>query len=126
MIDDPERADAIVELLLTAGRWPAANDGAGVQPLLVERLAGTGPGMAGPLKTRSELTSQVIDSIVADHPYDIPEVVAVAVGRAAGGYLEWIDAVTAEARATRGDGPPDEHERGHTRADSRRHLGSAR
>ena len=98
-IDDPERADAIVE------------------SLLVRRLVACGQRL-GPvssrywwagsleqadewlvlLKTRSELASQVIDAVVAHHPYETPEVVAVAVEGGAPGYLEWIDAVTADGR----------------------------
>jgi periplasmic divalent cation tolerance protein len=47
------------------------------------------------LKTRSELAATVIDAIVAQHPYDTPEVVVLPIVDGARGYLEWIDEVTA-------------------------------
>jgi periplasmic divalent cation tolerance protein len=47
------------------------------------------------LKTRTELSARVIDAIVAQHPYDTPEVVVLPIVDGARGYLEWIDEVTA-------------------------------
>jgi periplasmic divalent cation tolerance protein len=49
------------------------------------------------LKTRTDLVSRVIDEIVRTHPYETPEVVAVAITDGARPYLEWIDEVTAVA-----------------------------
>jgi periplasmic divalent cation tolerance protein len=95
-IDDPERADAIVESLL-ARRLVACGQRMG--PVSSRYWWNGSLEQAREwlvlLKTRSELTSRVIDAIVADHPYETPEVVALAVGQGARGYLEWIDAVTA-------------------------------
>jgi periplasmic divalent cation tolerance protein len=97
VIDDPERADAIVELLLTR-RLVACGQRLG--PVSSRYWWNGSLEQAAEwlvlLKTRSELTAQVIEAIVADHPYEVPEVVAVDIDRAAGGYLEWIDAVTAD------------------------------
>ncbi len=47
------------------------------------------------LKTRTELSARVIDAIVAQHPYDTPEVVVLPIVDGARRYLEWIDDVTA-------------------------------
>ncbi len=97
-IDDPDRADGIIE------------------QLLVERLAACGQRI-GPVvsrywwegaleraeewlvlvKTRGDLATAVIDAVVAAHPYDIPEVVVLAVTAGSPGYLRWIDGVTAVA-----------------------------
>lgn len=49
------------------------------------------------LKTRADLASRVIDEIVRAHPYQTPEVVAVAITDGARPYLEWIDQVTGVA-----------------------------
>ncbi len=96
-IDDPARADAIVE------------------SLHVRRLVACGQ-RTGPvssrywwrdsiedaeewlvwLKTRSELTARVIEAVVADHPYETPEVVATAITEGTPGYLAWIDDVTTD------------------------------
>lgn len=94
-IDDAGRADAIIEALL------------------VEHLVACGQRL-GPmvsrywwqgslertdewlvlLKTRVELSEQVIDAVVERHPYETPEVIVFEIARGAGGYLEWIEEVT--------------------------------
>jgi periplasmic divalent cation tolerance protein len=57
------------------------------------------------LKTRSELTHRVIDTIVERHPYETPEVLAVPIVAGHADYLDWIDDVTVEAGdATAGAG----------------------
>ena len=98
-IDDPERADAIVESLL--GRRLVAC-GQRLGPMRSRYWWAGSLEQADEwlvlLKTRSELVAEVIDTVVADHPYETPEVVAVAIDGGAPGYLGWIDAVTAEGR----------------------------
>lgn len=95
-IDDPERADAIVESLL-ARRLVACGQRLG--PVTSRYWWNGSLEQAAEwlvlLKTRSELTSRVIESIVADHPYEVPEVVAVDIDQGSAGYLDWIVAVTA-------------------------------
>jgi periplasmic divalent cation tolerance protein len=55
------------------------------------------------LKTRSELSDRVIDTIVERHPYETPEVVAVPIVAGHADYLDWIDDVTGDAGdATKG------------------------
>lgn len=51
------------------------------------------------MKTRADLFDSLRSAIVAAHPYDVPEVVAVRVAAAHAPYLAWIDSVT-----TRTDG----------------------
>jgi periplasmic divalent cation tolerance protein len=46
------------------------------------------------LKTRAELSGRVVAAVVAQHPYETPEVVVVAIPGGAPGYLAWIDDVT--------------------------------
>jgi periplasmic divalent cation tolerance protein len=46
------------------------------------------------LKTRAELSRRVVDAVVAQHPYETPEVVVVPIPDGAPGYLAWIDDVT--------------------------------
>jgi periplasmic divalent cation tolerance protein len=97
-IDDPDRADDIIERLL------------------VERLAACGQ-RVGPVvsrywwkgaleraeewlvlvKTRGDLASAVTEAVVAAHPYDTPEVLVLAISAGSPGYLLWIDGVTAGA-----------------------------
>jgi periplasmic divalent cation tolerance protein len=50
-------------------------------------------------KTRSELADRVIETIVAHHPYETPEVVALPVVSGLTQYLDWIDTVTIEPGA---------------------------
>lgn len=94
-IDDPGRADHIVDVLLSE-RLVACGQRIGP---VVSRYWWQGARHEAEewlvlLKTRTELTSRVIDAVVARHPYETPEVVAVAVVDGAAGYLGWIDEVT--------------------------------
>ena len=43
------------------------------------------------IKTRAELFGKIRDAVVRLHPYELPEVVAVALDDGLRGYLEWID-----------------------------------
>jgi periplasmic divalent cation tolerance protein len=49
------------------------------------------------IKTRAELYRQVEAVILARHPYELPEIVAVPITHALPGYLEWIVAETVGA-----------------------------
>ena len=94
-VDDPDRADTIVGSLL-AERVIAC--GQRIGPVLSRywwsgRIERSDEWLVL-VKTRSELVSRVIDMIVERHPYDTPEVIAVPIVAAHGGYLDWIDHVT--------------------------------
>jgi periplasmic divalent cation tolerance protein len=47
------------------------------------------------IKTRAELYPKVQAAILASHPYELPEIVAVPISHALPGYLDWIAAETA-------------------------------
>jgi periplasmic divalent cation tolerance protein len=42
------------------------------------------------MKTTSERFAALRDAIVARHPYDVPEIVAVPIAAGLPGYLDWI------------------------------------
>jgi periplasmic divalent cation tolerance protein len=46
------------------------------------------------IKTRAALFSELEAAIVENHPYELPEIVAVAVVRGLPGYLDWVAAET--------------------------------
>ena len=46
------------------------------------------------LETRSELAEPVIEAVVAGHPYEVPQVVAIEISHGTPAYLLWIDEVT--------------------------------
>lgn len=41
-------------------------------------------------KTRRELFEQVRDAIAAVHPYEEPEIIAIEIDQASGGYRQWL------------------------------------
>ena len=47
------------------------------------------------IKTRAPLYPQVEAAIVAAHPYELPEIIAVPIVHGLPRYLDWIDAETA-------------------------------
>jgi periplasmic divalent cation tolerance protein len=47
------------------------------------------------IKTRAELYPRVQAAILASHPYELPEIVAVPISDALPGYLDWIAVETA-------------------------------
>ncbi len=96
----PERdaAEALARQLLNAGLAACVHVGAPVQSLYhwrgqIETAAET------PLaiKTRAELYPKVQATILASHPYELPEIVAVPISDALPAYLDWIAAETTAA-----------------------------
>ncbi|AKF06522.1 divalent-cation tolerance protein CutA [Sandaracinus amylolyticus] len=47
------------------------------------------------IKTRASLFERVRDHVLANHPYETPEIVALPVTRGSDGYLAWIASETA-------------------------------
>ena len=43
------------------------------------------------IKSRADHFDALHDAIVTGHPYELPEIIAVAVDSGSAGYLEWID-----------------------------------
>jgi periplasmic divalent cation tolerance protein len=95
-IDDPDRADEIVGSLL-AQRLVACGQRTG--PVVSRYWWKDSLERAEEwlilLKTRAELTDRVTEAIVEAHPYETPEVIAVAITQGSPGYLDWIGEVTA-------------------------------
>jgi periplasmic divalent cation tolerance protein len=94
-LDDPDRADAIVDHLLDAHlvacgqrtgpvvsdyRWHGARQRASEWLVL--------------LKTRASLAGLVVDTVVGLHPYDTPEVVVLPITAGGDAYLRWVAAET--------------------------------
>ncbi len=97
-IDDPATADAIVGSLL-ARRLVACSQRLGP---MVSRYWWEGSIEQAEewlvlLKTRSDLSSRVVDEVLDRHPYQTPEVVALPIVHGGVGYLDWIDQATAGA-----------------------------
>ena len=46
------------------------------------------------MKTRAELFDKLRERVVALHPYDVPEVIAIDIKAGHGPYLKWIEEVT--------------------------------
>ena len=99
-IDDPERAEAIVDALL-ADHLIACGQRTGP---IRSRYWWEGRREQADewlvfLKTRGELATAVVAQVTARHPYETPEVVVLELVGGAPEYLEWIDEVTAPAAA---------------------------
>jgi len=96
-IDDKARADMIVESLLTR-RLVACGQRTGP---MISRYRWKGSLEQSEewlvlLKTRAALAERVIEEIVEGHPYETPEVIAMAITHGSAGYLRWIAESTAE------------------------------
>ena len=46
------------------------------------------------VKTRSDLFDSLSAAVAKEHPYDVPEIIAMPVVAGAASYLHWIDEVT--------------------------------
>jgi periplasmic divalent cation tolerance protein len=49
------------------------------------------------MKSRHALVPDVIKTVKATHPYDVPEVIALPVTQGHEAYLEWVKSSTGEA-----------------------------
>lgn len=46
------------------------------------------------IKTRTELFERLAESIIKNHPYDLPEIIALPIVQGSVKYLKWIDKET--------------------------------
>ena len=92
---DREAAEALARTLL-AGRLAACvNVGASVESMYHWRgQIETADDIPLAIKSRAELYPKVQAAILASHPYELPEIVAVPISDALPGYLDWIAAET--------------------------------
>lgn len=96
----PERAaaEALAQELLAARLAACVHVGAPVRSLYHWRgQIETADETPLTIKTRTELYAKVQAAILASHPYELPEIVAVPISDALPGYLDWIAAETAGA-----------------------------
>ena len=49
------------------------------------------------IKSRCDLYAALEQSILAVHPYDVPEILAIPVTAGSKGYLEWLDSETSQS-----------------------------
>jgi periplasmic divalent cation tolerance protein len=94
----PERAmaEALARELLAARLAACIHVGAPVRSLYHWRgQIETADETPLAIKTRAALYPKVQAAILASHPYELPEIVAVPISNALPGYLDWIAAETA-------------------------------
>jgi periplasmic divalent cation tolerance protein len=106
-IDDPERADAIVDALL-ADRLIACGQRTGPihSSYWWQGEREEADEWLVLMKTRADLAPTVVAAVVERHPYETPEVVTLELVGGAAEYLEWIDEVTAPAGGRQGRQTP--------------------
>ncbi|HTQ00018.1 MAG TPA: divalent-cation tolerance protein CutA [Casimicrobiaceae bacterium] len=95
-LPDHDTALALARALVTGRLAACVNVGAPVESMYHWRgQIETAREVPVAIKTRRELYPQVEAAIVAIHPYELPEVVAVPVTHGLHRYLDWIAAETA-------------------------------
>jgi periplasmic divalent cation tolerance protein len=98
-LPDPEAAEALARELLAARLAACVHVGAPMRSLYHWRgQIETADETLLAIKTRAELYPRVQAAILARHPYELPEIVAVPISDALPGYLDWIAAETAGTR----------------------------
>ena len=97
-LPDHETALALARTLVTGRLAACVNIGAPVESMYHWRgQIETAREVPVSVKTRGELYPQVEAAIVAAHPYELPEVVAVPVSHGLDRYLHWIAEETGAA-----------------------------
>ena len=95
-LPDRESAVALARTLVTGRLAACVNVGAPVESMYHWRgQIETASEVPVAVKTRRELYAAVEAAILAAHPYELPEVVAVPVSHGLGRYLDWIAEETA-------------------------------
>jgi periplasmic divalent cation tolerance protein len=95
-LPDRESAVALARALVTGRLAACVNVGAPVESMYHWRgQIETANEVPVTVKTRRDLYAAVEAAIVAAHPYELPEVVAVPVSHGLNRYLDWIAGETA-------------------------------
>ena len=90
-LPDLESARALARALLAERLAACVNLGASVESMYHWRgQIETAEETPLAIKTRAELYPKVQAAILASHPYELPEIVAVPISDASPGYLDWI------------------------------------
>jgi periplasmic divalent cation tolerance protein len=96
-LPDRESAVALARSLVTGRLAACVNVGAPVESMYHWRgQIETANEVPVTVKTRRDLYAAVEAAILAAHPYELPEVVAVPVTHGLARYLDWISEETAE------------------------------
>jgi periplasmic divalent cation tolerance protein len=91
-LPDQEAARALARSLVTGRLAACVNIGAPVESMYHWRgQIETAREVPVTIKTRRALYAQVEAAVVASHPYELPEVVAVPITHGLARYLGWID-----------------------------------
>lgn len=94
-LPDQEAARALAHSLVTGRLAACVSIGAPVESMYHwQGQFETAREVPVAIKTRGELYPRVEAAILACHPYELPEVVAVPITHALPRYLDWIDAQT--------------------------------
>ena len=97
-LPDAESARALARSLVKGRLAACVNVGAPVESMYHWRgEIETAQEVPVVIKTRESLYPAVEAAVLAMHPYELPEVVAVPVNHGLEGYLDWIRAETADA-----------------------------
>jgi len=97
-LPDHDAARSLARALVTGRLAACVNVGAPVESMYHWRgQIETAHEVPVAIKTRRELYPRVEAAIVAAHPYELPEVVAVPLTHGLQRYLDWIAAETAAA-----------------------------
>ena len=97
-LPDPAAAQALARALVTGRLAACVSIGAPVESIYHWRgEIETAREVPVVVKTRARLYSRVEAAIVAAHPYELPEVIAVPLTHGLPRYLDWIAAETGPA-----------------------------
>ena len=99
-LPDHESAQSLARSLVTGRLAACVNVGAPVESMYHWRgEIETAREVPVVIKTRQALYAAVEAAVVAAHPYELPEIIAVPVIHGLAGYLDWITSETAQAAA---------------------------
>ena len=97
-LPDHESAKVLARSLVTGRLAACVNVGAPVESMYHWRgEIETAREVPVVIKTRQALYAAVEAAVVAAHPYELPEIIAVPVIHGLAGYLDWITSETAQA-----------------------------
>lgn len=97
-LPDPAAAQALARALVTGRLAACVSIGAPVESIYHwQGEIETAREVPLLIKTRAQLYSRVEAAIVAAHPYELPEVIAVPITHGLPRYLDWIGAETGPA-----------------------------
>jgi periplasmic divalent cation tolerance protein len=92
---DRDSAMGLARVLVTARLAACVNVGAPAESMYHwQGQIQTAEEVPVTIKTRAALYSRVEAAILANHPFELPEIVAVPVSHGSPPYLEWLDAET--------------------------------